>query len=536
MKQRRVSEEERRQREKEEESRRRLQEQAYQETRRGVYARILQEQDAMPDDYEQALQDEINGRAPVIREPAPPPPRKKRTGRKVLVSTLLVLLALVVAALAAHAALVQHPEVPQPVQQDTPEEDTLEAPKSAGEGRRDNVFTFLLVGRDDGGGGNTDTIMAVCFDAGNGSLDVLSIFRDTLVDVPWEIKKINSVYNQQGIEGLQTQVKNLLGYQPDYYVVLELSALTELVDALGGFDFEVPYNMDYDDPVQDLHIHLQKGMQHLNGEDAVKLLRWRKNNSGESISVGDVGRVEIQHAFLGEMARQTLKLENIGKLSQIASILDKKMKSNLNYSEMLWFGEQALKLNQDSVRFHSLPGDYTGTIWSPTYRNYQSYVFVNNAALLELVNQYMNPFEEPITEDMQHIIHGTTVETESTLPVSTGLPVTPQQTEEEGVELPAGGSLVGAPLPADANRPSVSEQPARETVSNPTQPAPSLPVREEPAEEETDNETLPPTEDEEPEQITVVEGPVVPDESEPAPVPEPETSVPVEETHTTESQ
>lgn len=58
-----------------------------------------------------------------------------------------------------------------------------------------------------------------------------------------------------------------------------------------------PYNMDYDDPTQDLHIHYKKGMQHLNGEDAVKVLRWRKNNSGESLSVGDVGRVEVQHSF-----------------------------------------------------------------------------------------------------------------------------------------------------------------------------------------------------------------------------------------------
>ena len=59
------------------------------------------------------------------------------------------------------------------------------------------MYTFLLVGRDDGGGGNTDTIMVGCYDVKNATLDVLSIYRDTLVDVPWEIKKINSVYNNQ---------------------------------------------------------------------------------------------------------------------------------------------------------------------------------------------------------------------------------------------------------------------------------------------------------------------------------------------------
>ncbi|MBD4654776.1 transcriptional regulator, partial [Xanthomonas citri pv. citri] len=87
-----------------------------------------------------------------------------------------------------------------------------------------------------------------CFDTENGALDVLSIFRDTLVDVPWEIKKINSVYNRQGMDGLKEQIKNLIGYKPDYSFVMELSAVAEIVDALGGISFEVPCNMDYDDP------------------------------------------------------------------------------------------------------------------------------------------------------------------------------------------------------------------------------------------------------------------------------------------------
>ena len=57
-----------------------------------------------------------------------------------------------------------------------------------------------------------------------------------------------------------------------------------------------------------------------------------------------------------------------------------------------------------------MPGDATGSLWSPTYQNYQSYVFVNDGALLELVNAYMNPYTTEITADMQHVIHGTTVD------------------------------------------------------------------------------------------------------------------------------
>ena len=67
------------------------------------------------------------------------------------------------------------------------------------------------------------------------------------------------------------------------------------------------------------------------------------------------------------------------------------------------------RLGQDAFRFHNLPGDYTGTMWSQTYRNYQSYVFVNGTALRALVNQYMNPYLTDITADMQHVSHDTTV-------------------------------------------------------------------------------------------------------------------------------
>ena len=503
MNNRSFSEEEMRQREKEERSRLRKQEQAYREAQRGVYSRIYQEQDAMPEDYRAAFWEDPRDRLydqdrqaaqkgddwaaerrqiqeelwddpwpksrgdrrseppvdpprrpsrpappPQDREPAsdewqplpelrpggqkapqrkrkspppaggtggrggPPPrgaggpPPRKRRRRKILVTVLLVLLALLAIGFVIHQIYVRPPDIPAHENQEAGTD-----PGSLGVGRREDVYTFLLVGRDDGqgGGGNTDTMMVGCYDVKNGTVDVLSIYRDTMVDVPWEIPKINSVYNRQGIEGVQKQIKNLIGYTPDYYFVVELDAVAELVDAIGGVDYEVPYNMDYDDPTQDLHIHYKKGMQHLNGEDAVKVLRWRKNNSGESLSVGDVGRVEVQHSFLRALAKEMVSLGTLTKIGEIVDIVDRNLESNLDYGEMIWFGERALGLKEGSIRFHNLPGDYTGTMWSPTYQNYQSYVFVNSSALRDLINQYMNPYLEDITPDMQHVVQDTTV-------------------------------------------------------------------------------------------------------------------------------
>jgi len=122
-----------------------------------------------------------------------------------------------------------------------------------------------------------------------------------------------------------------------------------------------------------------------------------------------VGRVEVQHSFLRALAKEMVSLGTLTKIGEIVDIVDRNLESNLDYGEMIWFGERALGLKEGSIRFHNLPGDYTGTMWSPTYQNYQSYVFVNSSALRDLINQYMNPYLEDITPDMQHVVQDTTV-------------------------------------------------------------------------------------------------------------------------------
>ena len=366
---------------------------------------------------------EQNGKRIQKKEAKEKRPSRLSRGQK----WLLVLAAVLAAALAVTVTLKTlfvKPELPNKGEDtqggDTQGEDVIDygdgvQPRVSGERKSQDYYTVLILGRDTGGGGNTDTMLLASYDVTNQKATVMSIPRDTMVNVPWDIKRINSVYNyapyydKDGIQFLKEEVSYLIGFQPDYTIVVEWEAVGELVDAIGGVDYEVPYNMDYDDPTQDLHIHYKKGMQHLNGEDAVKVLRWRKNNSGESLSVGDVGRVEVQHSFLRALAKEMVSLGTLTKIGEIVDIVDRNLESNLDYGEMIWFGERALGLKEGSIRFHNLPGDYTGTMWSPTYQNYQSYVFVNSSALRDLINQYMNPYLEDITPDMQHVVQDTTV-------------------------------------------------------------------------------------------------------------------------------
>ena len=60
--------------------------------------------------------------------------------------------------------------------------------------------------------------------------------------------------------------------------MVKTEALIEMVDVIGGVWFDVPIDMVYDDPTQDLHINLKAGYQKLDGDKAEQLLRFRHSN------------------------------------------------------------------------------------------------------------------------------------------------------------------------------------------------------------------------------------------------------------------
>ena len=155
---------------------------------------------------------------------------------------------------------------------------------------------------------------------------MISIPRDTFVgknkNKAKGTDKINSLYARNP-DKLIKEVSEITGINLDYYAVVNNNALIQIVDIIGEIEFEVPINMDYDDPTQDLHIHFKKGMQKIDGEKAELLLRFRHNNDGSSYPVeygdNDYGRMKTQRAFISETMKQTLVIENITKARQIVN-------------------------------------------------------------------------------------------------------------------------------------------------------------------------------------------------------------------------
>ena len=285
-------------------------------------------------------------------------------------------------------------------------------PRVSGERKSKDYYTVLILGRDTGGGGNTDTMLLASYDVTNQKATVMSIPRDTMVNVPWDIKRINSVYNyygggEKGIKALYKEISQLVGFEPDYQVIVEWEAVGKIVDAMGGVYFDVPRDMNYEDPAQDLSIHQTKGYRLLSGDDAMQVLRYRHDNrkNGKMLGYpdGDLGRIKTQQGLLKAMIEQLMSLKNITKVNEFIKVFNENVETDLSFQNMLWFAKQAFlgnssgaKLDTAQVNFVTMPNKNV-SCWSRVYHSYQSYVTPNAQELLELVNNELSPFVEPST-------------------------------------------------------------------------------------------------------------------------------------------
>ena len=355
-------------------------------------------------------------------------PQKRRSrltrGQKGLIAAAAVL-AVALAGVLAWQSLFVRPDLnagktePQETEEPTDPVEEIDwgegtRPRSDGERKSQDYYTALILGRDTGGGGNTDTMLLASYDVTNQKATVMSIPRDTMVNVSWDIKKINSVYNtygggDRGIQALYKEISQLVGFEPDYQVIIEWEAVGEIVDAMGGVWFDVPRNMNYDDPLQNLHIHQEKGYRLLTGEDAMEVLRYRHDNRKNGVTLGypegDVGRIKTQQAFLKAMVEQLLKVENVPKVRQFIQVFQDNVETNLTFQNILWFAQAAFLggLKAENVEFVTMPGNSSAYAYSASISRANgeyseaSYVTPYPNELLELVNTRLSPYKEVFT-------------------------------------------------------------------------------------------------------------------------------------------
>ena len=272
--------------------------------------------------------------------------------------------------------------------QQSPEEQAAQEALRSHLERKGGFYTILVSGVDDGNGGS-DTNILMAVDTVNGYVYGASIPRDSKAIIGGKAHKINYAYNKGGTELLASTVSEQLGIPVDYTVCVNLQGFTALVDAIGGVDFEVPINMDYDDPIQGLSIHFKKGMQHLSGADALRVVRFRHNNDGTGYGSEDLGRMQTQQKFLKAVAKKMFSAGNIlTKVDDYAKIFNRYVDTDLTVGNLAWLGTEVLKMGVDKIDFSTLPNEWK----SP-------YIYLDPDETLALVNTYLNPYVEDRTAE-----------------------------------------------------------------------------------------------------------------------------------------
>ena len=277
------------------------------------------------------------------------------------------------------------------------------APENAAN-HRDGVYTFLISGIDVVGYHN-DTNLVGMFDTVAGKLNIVSLPRDMLVNVNLNIKKINQPYvaaknnSQDATQALLDTVADVLGYQVDMYAFVNIEAAADIVDAIGGVNFNIPFDMDWDAPDQDLYIHIKAGPQTLNGENFVNAMRFRMSNDGShSYAGGDIERIEFQQQLLMALAQQLLQIGNVLNIGEIYSAVMDNTETNVSLGNIAYLLEQFMKLSSDDITFQTIPNRMDGMI------NGLNYVMPIIDEWLVMLNDYLNPFDQEITESNINMI------------------------------------------------------------------------------------------------------------------------------------
>lgn len=214
--------------------------------------------------------------------------------------------------------------------------------------------------------GMSDTIIVCSYNPKTQKASMLSIPRDTYVtngNYKYSAQnKINYLYNSgKNPEKTLAAVNEITGLNIKYYVLVDTEALRKLVDLIGGVEFYVPDNMDYDDPIQDLHIHLEKGFQTLTGEQAEGVARFRHNNDGSSYSYEygneDYGRMRTQRDLIVAVAKQTIKLKNVKEIGNMINIMKEDIKTNMDITSLIDYVPYAVNMNFEAIQTAQLPGE-----------------------------------------------------------------------------------------------------------------------------------------------------------------------------------
>ena len=265
--------------------------------------------------------------------------------------------------------------------------------------RREYFWTFLIIGLNEGT--NANTIMVASYCGVTRQANLVSIPRDIPVHPDRNGRKLSSSYiigaaAGRGIEGgvaqMQRDVQTIIGFVPDYYVVIDYDAFFQIIDAVDGIEVYVPIRMRYEDPYQNLSIDIQPGLQHMDSETALHFSRFRQANRNTpypSLRYGDLDRARNQQAVINAVISRLLSVENLNpvRINEFIGIFNESVHTNMSsFTDMPFFANELRHIggleNLSTYMFDTHGGMVNGV----------SYQFLTPSAVVELVNRTINPF------------------------------------------------------------------------------------------------------------------------------------------------
>jgi len=260
------------------------------------------------------------------------------------------------------------------------------------EERNSDIFTFLILGIDHYS--NTDVIMVASFDSVESTLEIVSIPRDTLVNVSWNLRKANSIManmrhrfrNEDNVEeaAMQATVEHfsdLLGFNVDFWVTVTPQGFTRLIDAVGPIDFYVPANM------YEYGVRVNRGQQRLTGEQALIVMKTRRVYAD-----ADIGRINTQQNFMHVLATQLITRRDQISIQDYADVFIRHVRTDVQLNHLVWLGRELLSLDPENINFTIMPHEIINA-------NRTSYVGVLVDEWLEVVNEKLSPLNREITAD-----------------------------------------------------------------------------------------------------------------------------------------
>lgn len=329
---------------------------------------------------------------------------------------------------------------PDPVENVTPENNDAPKKTVSADGRKQEMYNLLVLGKDYWSS-STDVIMIVSVNTAKKDISVLQIPRDSTVDCGLNEnhgKRVNAIYayamsalrsaasnpskeytdpslakvvptylanlkdtkdsknkeyneelrSKMAVEYLKETLKQTFCIAIDGYAMVDVAGFREIVDVLGGVEVDVPQNMDYDDPTQNLHIHLKKGTQVLNGSDAEGFVRYRYGYVD-----GDIGRVNAQKIFLSALAKKIMSFSTVTKIQPLIETCLDYTTTNLTLTDIIGYVKIFLDMDLGNIKFYTAPGEAYRTSSGAWY--YSLYM----DETLEIINEHFNDYERTVTAD-----------------------------------------------------------------------------------------------------------------------------------------